>query len=324
MWRPCDPLPPAWEPCKDDQEEWKYDQALQDPNRCFGQGIASDPLVVWLDRRPRMRDRELVWAHNNFAKAIAKALGLTHAWVVRAAHAQQYARDAQGRKILIESPDRYLLVEADMHITLRFGSGLYECRLSAHAYVVLDGRGRPERYMTELVRRFRTGGGIGDDDGDDDGGKGKVGHPQLEFWPWYTPHRRSLPRRPVDLGPGWQAHANVGPYLDTYRPDARRIGDTYTPRSADKPPREPVFVDEKDDEDDENDNCGVIEGAITPELMALVQRCNAAYTEYQAFLQCLIQMDYPPAENMTELRAMGEQVVTMQREICREAMAAVV
>ncbi|KAI0875757.1 hypothetical protein GGS24DRAFT_275804 [Hypoxylon argillaceum] len=301
-WRPWDPIPPPHEPCKNDREEREYDLSLSDPNRCFGKGIEEDPMVIWIDR-PDYRNRNMVWAHNNFAKAIAKVLGFTHSWIIKGAHNQEYARDAAGRKILVQPPDRYLLKHADMHITLRLGTGLYECRLAAHAYVVLDASGHPDKYMSELARRFRRGGG---------------GDPRLEFWRWQSRHRRLLPRRPLNLGTNWEAHANVGPYLDTYRPDARAArGDTYTPRSDATPPRRTSYFASDGGESDGSDD-SFIEGTMTREMAALVERCNAAYFEYQAFHERLVAMEYPPADGLVELHAMREQIVTMQREVYHE------
>ncbi|KAJ2984071.1 hypothetical protein NUW58_g6144 [Xylaria curta] len=292
-WRHWDPIPPAYEPCKNDREEREYDLALSDPNRCFGQGIKDDPLVVWIDR-PAYLNRSLVWAHNNFAKSIAKVLGFTHTWIIKGAHDRQYARDCKGRKIAIEA-DRWLVRDADMHITLRLGTDLYSCRLSAHAYVVLDEEGNPARYMTELARRFKASGA----------------EPQLEFWRWENRHRRFLPRRPVSLGPNWEVHANVGPYLDTYRPDNRRTCDTYTPRRDDTPPRE-----SSDDDDDEN---AIFEGAMTDELAEMVRRCNSAYEDYTEFHEYLVAIGEISSDQVVELLTMREQIVTMQREVYREA-----
>ncbi|KAI0407148.1 hypothetical protein F4802DRAFT_595374 [Xylaria palmicola] len=292
VWREGEKIPPAYEPCKNDREEREYDLALSNPNRCFGQGIKDDPFVVWMERPPH-RNRALVWAHNDFAKSIAKALGLTHTWIIKAAHDRQYARDHKGRKIKI-SPDNFLVEEADMHITLRLGTDLYACSLSAHAYVVLDENGNPARYMTELARRFRQ----------------REGTPQLEFWRWQNHRRRFLPPRPVSLGENWEIHANVGPFLDTYRPDKRRIGDSYRPRRQNTPPR---FSSDDDDDDD------FIEGAITGELAALVRRCSSAHDDYREYHEELIAMGDTSPERMMELHAMREQIVTMQREIYREA-----
>ncbi|KAI8945599.1 hypothetical protein F4801DRAFT_122306 [Xylaria longipes] len=294
IWRHWDSIPPAYEPCKNDREEREYDLALSNPNRLFGQGTKDDPLVVWIDR-PAHRNRGLVWAHNNFAKSIAKVLGFTHTWIIKGAHDLQYARDEEGNKIPI-SPEKYLLQNADMHITLRLGTDLYSCRLAAHAYVVLDEDGNPARYMTELARRF--------------GQEGGASSPQLEFWRWENRRRRFLPRRPVSLGPNWEAHANVGPYLDTYRPDNRRTRDTYTPRSDDTPPRESSRMDDDDD---------IIEGAMTSELSSLVRRCHSAYEDYEEYHEELVAMGDASPERLIELHAMREQIVTMQREIYREA-----
>ncbi|KAI1750256.1 hypothetical protein F4782DRAFT_252204 [Xylaria castorea] len=297
-WRHWDSIPPAYEPCKNDREEREVDLALSNPNRCFGQGTVDDPLVVWIDR-PAYRNRGLVWAHNNFAKSIAKVLGFTHTWIIKGAHDLQYARDEEGRKIPTE-PGSYLLRDADMHITLRLGTGLYSCRLSAHAYVVLDGDGNPTRYITELARRFKQGGA--------------APLPQLEFWRWENYHRRFLPRRPVSLGPNWEIHANVGPYLDTYRPDNRRTRDTYTPRSDDTPPRESSSIGDDDDDDDD-----IIEGAMTSELSSLVRRWHSASEDYKEYHEELVAMGDGSPERLVELHAMREHIVTMQREIYREA-----
>ncbi|KAI0448364.1 hypothetical protein F5B21DRAFT_522208 [Xylaria acuta] len=295
IWQHWDSIPPAYEPCKNDREEREYDLALSNPNRCFGRGTVDDPLVVWIDR-PAYRNRGLVWAHNNFAKSIAKVLGFTHTWIIKGAHDLQYARDKEGNKIRID-PDKWLLLNADMHITLRLGTDLYSCRLSAHAYVVLDEDGNPARYMTELARRFRQEGGA-------------AASPQLEFWRWENYRRRFLPRRPVSLGPNWEVHANVGPYLDTYRPDGRRTRDTYTPRSDDTPPRESGSMDDDDD---------IIEGAMTSELSSLVRRCHSAYEDYEEYHEELVAIGDSSPERLIELHAMREQIVTMQREIYREA-----
>lgn len=312
-WRQWDPIPPAFEPCKDDREERRYDLALSDPNRCYGLGTQEDPLVVWIDK-PDYHNRNLVWAHNDFAKAIAKVLGLTHTWIIKGAHDRQYARDAEGRRIPI-SPDKYLLEEADTHITLRLGTGLYECNLSAHVYVLLDEDGNPARYMDELARKFRHG------DTSTKAKAGEGGDPQLTFWPWRNNRRRFLPRRPINLGPNWEVHANVGPYLDTYRPDGKRAGDTYTPRSHGTPPRE-----EQHDKTGVRtaDDYKVIEGAMTRELAALVARSNAAYAVYKEFHMRLVMMDYPPADGLRELHAMREHIATMQRDIYREGMGFIV
>ncbi|KAI2628223.1 hypothetical protein GGS21DRAFT_540604 [Xylaria nigripes] len=287
-WHQGQPIPPAFEPCKDNREEREYDLALCDPNRCFGKGVKDDPLVVWLNPPDRL-DRDVIWAHNNFAKAIAKLLGFTHTWIIKGAHNEQYARDKEGRKILI-GPNQYLIRDADMHITLRLGTDLYACRLASHAYVLLSERGTPERYMDELSRRFKTEGG----------------DLQIEFWPWRSQRRRFLPKREVGLGLNWQAHANVGPYLDTYRPDSRRVRDTYTPRDKNTPPR--------DDRDTE-----ILEGAMTPELAVLVSRCHAAYNVYKELHEEVAPMVDPPADKLRELHAMREQIVTMKREVYREA-----
>ncbi|KAI1820694.1 hypothetical protein F4861DRAFT_49231 [Xylaria intraflava] len=288
VWQHGNRFPPANEPCKDDREERDYDFALTNPNRCYGLGTKDDPLVIWLNSPGKM-GRDAIWAHNNFAKAIAKLLGLTHTWMIRGAHDQQYARDEEGRKILA-SPGRWLLREADMHITLRLGTGLYECRLSAHAYVALGESGSPERYMDELTRRFRE----------------KDSDVQIDFWQWGIRRRRFLPRRGLQLGENWELYANVGPYLDTYRPDRRRTRDTYTPRDKDTPPRE-------------HDGGEVLEGAMTPELAALVHRCHAAYDVYKNLHEELAALEDRPDHRMRELHAMREQIVTMKREIYREA-----
>ncbi|KAI1125571.1 hypothetical protein F5Y10DRAFT_227706 [Nemania abortiva] len=268
IWRLGDPIPPAYDPCKNSLEEQEYDLALSDPNSCFGTGTEEDPLVIWIDR-PDWRNRDAVWAHNNFAKAIAKVLGFTHTWIITRARDQQYALETEGRKGLASSEssfsDRYLLQETDMHISLRLGTGLYDCRLAAHAYVELNESGNPEKYMTALARRFRQ-------DGADT---------RLEFWRWENPRRRFLRRRPVSLGANWELHANVGPYLDTYRPGGRPMRDTYASGGDATPPR--TYLEGDD----------FIEGAMTRDMKALVQRCHAAYYDYQGFhersLQCSVK-----------------------------------
>ncbi|KAI0185587.1 hypothetical protein EV127DRAFT_473358 [Xylaria flabelliformis] len=294
-WRHWEPIPPAFEPCKNDREEREFDLALSNPNRCFGQGTVDDPLVVWIDR-PAHRNRSLVWAHNNFAKSIAKVLGFTHTWIIKGAHDLQYARDEKGNKILTESGS-WLLRNADMHITLRLGTDLYSCRLAAHAYIVLDEDGNPTRYITELARRFKQEG---------------AALPQLEFWRWESYHNRFLPRRPVSLGPDWEVYANVGPYLDTYRPDNRRTTDTYTPRSADTPPRESSSSSDDDDDD-------FMEGAMTSDLSSLIRRWQSAYEDYREYHEELVAIGDASPERLIELHAMREQILTMQREIYREA-----
>ncbi|KAI1436492.1 hypothetical protein GGR50DRAFT_650543 [Xylaria sp. CBS 124048] len=293
VWRQGQPLPPAFELCKDDREEREYDLALGDPNRCYGLGTKDDPLVIWLREPENTLDRDSIWAHNNFAKAIAKLLGLTHAWIIRGAHEVQYARDKDGQKIPHpDIKDKWLLRDADMHITLRLGSDLYGCNLSAHAYVVLGARGTPERYMDELARRFT----------DQTGGDGV----KIDLWRWRVLRRRFLPRRAhVSLGANWEAYANVGPYLDTYRPDGRRTTDTYTPRDKNTPPREEGRGE-------------ILEGAMTPEVAEQVSMCHAAYAIYKALHEELVAMQYPPDDKLTELHAMREQLVTMKREIYRE------
>ncbi|KAI8625949.1 hypothetical protein F5Y19DRAFT_479031 [Xylariaceae sp. FL1651] len=290
QWYQGDPIPWAFDPCKSDREERQYDLALSDPNRCFGKGIEEDPLVVWING-PDYLDRDMIWAHNSFAKAIAKILGFTHTWIIKDSHDRQYARDAEGRRIPI-SDDHYLLEDADMHITMRLGTGLYECRLAVHAYVLLDKKGNPREYMNKLTRRFMKSGG----------------DPQIELWPWRNYRRRFLPRRPIDLGTNWEIHANVGPYLDTYRPNERRTGDTYTPRQDSTPRRM----------DTQNED-GIIDGVMSRELADLVKQCNSAYDVYKAFHEDLASMEHPPLEKLRELHAMREQIVTMKREIRREA-----
>jgi len=299
MWHQGDPIPTAYEPCKNEREEREYQDALSDPNRCYGTGIKDDPLVVWL-KRPEdiITNRDQLWAHNNFAKAMAKLLGLTHTWIVKEAHDMEYARDNDGRKIPI-APQRYLLRDADMHITLRLGTNLYECRLSAHAYVQLDSMGNPEKYMTDLLRRFKRGDG---------------GDSQIEFWAWVNHHRRYLPRTPVCLGPNWEIHANVGPYLDTYRPNSRLTCDTYTPRSETTSPRGEYVEDEA-----AYQRGKVIEGAVTREIERLVRKCNSAYVVYKELHMELAVLEHPPVERLRELHAMREHVATMKREIYREA-----
>ncbi|KAI0544984.1 hypothetical protein F4679DRAFT_600023 [Xylaria curta] len=292
IWRHWEPIPPAYEPCKNDREEREFDMALSNPNRCFGLGTVDDPLVVWMDR-PAHRNRGLVWAHNNFAKSIAKVLGFTHTWIIKGAHNRQYARDEKGNKIPIESGS-WLVKNADMHITLRLGTDLYSCRLAAHAYVVLDEDGNPTQYITDFARRFKEEG---------------AALPQLEFWRWESHHRRLLPRRPVSLGPNWEVHANVGPYLDTYRPNNRRTGDTYTPQSPDTPPRE-----SPDDDDDY-----IIEGAMTAELSSLIRRWQSAFEDYKEYHEELVAIGDTSPERLIELHAMREQILTMQRDIYREA-----
>ncbi|GAW13701.1 hypothetical protein ANO14919_030900 [Xylariales sp. No.14919] len=298
MWRQGDPTPPACEPCKSDREEQEYDLALSDPNRCFGQGIKEDPLVVWIDR-PEHLKRDWVWAHNNFAKAIAKMLSFTHTWIIKGAHDRCYERDDEGRRLPMRQPDakwlppdRFLLRKTDMHITLRLGTDLYGCRLSAKAYVVLDGNGNPEKYMTETARRYMREGG----------------HRQVEFRRWQNYRRRRLPRREINLGPNWGIYANVGPYLDTYRPRKRRIDDAYAPRTDYTAPR--AYMENQDN---------IIKGALTRELHALVRHCHSAYSVYRAFHEELAQMANPPPEALIELHTMREHIATMKREIYREA-----
>ncbi|KAI1811955.1 hypothetical protein GGS20DRAFT_578673 [Poronia punctata] len=294
MWYQGDAIPPAYDPCKDDREEKTYSQALDDPNRCYGIGTEEDPLVIWMNSSSDKMDRDMLWANNNFAKAIAKILGFTHAWIIKEAHGVEYARDAKGRKIPTStSPNRYLLQEADMHITLRLGTGLYDCRLSAHAYVQLDDEGCPETYMTDLVRRYRK------HDGDS----------QIEFWPWRNAHRRTRPRKPMFLCqmPNWEVHANVGPYLDTYRPDNRWAGDTYTPRKPSTPPRE-----ESDSGSD------IIEGTLTEEMSKLMTRCKSTYDSYKEMHREVMALGDPPVDRLRQLQAVRERFYTMKREIYRE------
>ncbi|KAI1265463.1 hypothetical protein F5Y18DRAFT_427061 [Xylariaceae sp. FL1019] len=292
MWYQTKSLPPAFDPCKDAKEEFKYNQALSDPNRVYGVGTEEDPLVVWMSH-PDDLDRELVWTHNNFAKAIAKSLGLTHTWIIKGAHNQEYARDAYGRKIWDSVKKKWLTKEADMHITLRLGTGLYDCNLSAHAYVLLDDRNCPQKYMDTLTRAFM---------------KGK-GDSQIEFWPWKNYRSREVPRRDINLGHDWELHANVGPYLDTYRPDERVSGDTYTPRKHNEHPLE-------------NEDRRVV-GRMTNELAALQDKCDTAYEVYKALHFELTAMERPCQNKMRELHAMREQIITMKREAYREAAAVI-
>ncbi|KAI1193329.1 hypothetical protein F5X97DRAFT_328698 [Nemania serpens] len=298
-WRRRDPIPPAFDPCRTAREEQEYDLALSNPNRCFGKGTTDDPQVIWIER-PDHLNRNLVWAHNNFAKAIAKLLGLTHTWIIKCAHNLQYERDTEGRR-MSTPPHRYLLRDADMHITLRLGTGLYACRLSARAYVALDKSGNPEKYMTELTRRFRR----------------EHRDARLEFSRWSHGRRRVLSRRALNLGHNWEVHANVGPYLDTYRPQGRRTRETYMSR------RRP---DHEYEYEGGNGRDFVIDGAKTPELAALVSRCHAAYDEYRAFHRALVadmeKGSSPEIETearRVELYLMSEQVATMKREVYREA-----
>ncbi|KAI0532985.1 hypothetical protein GGR58DRAFT_522200 [Xylaria digitata] len=299
-WWHEDPVPPACEPCKNNREEQEYDIALSDPNRCFGQGIEDDPLVVWIDRPEHLR-RDWVWAHNNFAKAIAKELGFTHTWIIKASSDRQYMRDDRGRNLSMHQlgvgtewlpPDRFLLKKTDMHITLRLGTDLYGCRLSAHAYVALDANGNPESYMAEPAARFMAEGG----------------YRQLDFWRWENYHKRILPRRPVNIGPNWEIHANVGPYLDTYRPQNRWIDDLSTSGSDYALMRE--CMENKD---------YIIKGSMTRELRALVRQCHSAYNTYHALHDELAPMKAPTLESLRELYAMREFILTMKREIYREA-----
>ncbi|TGJ82163.1 hypothetical protein E0Z10_g6619 [Xylaria hypoxylon] len=283
MWRQRDPIPPAYEPCKNDREEREYDLALSDPNRCFGRGIKEDPLVVWIDR-PKSLKRDWVWAHNNFSKAIAKMLGFTHTWIMKSASDMQYVRDNEGRKLSIRQPgtgwlpaDRFLLRKTDMHITLRLGTDLHGCRLSARAYVVLDKNGNPERYMTELARRFER----------------EAGDRQLGFWRWQTADGVFSP----DDASIWDG---TGRFMLT-------SGHTQIPTGR---TMEGEYMKSKH---------GVIKGAMARELRALVRRCHSAYNAYQAFHEELAPMKDPSPEGLRELHVMREHIVTMKREIYREA-----
>ncbi|KAI3333721.1 hypothetical protein F4824DRAFT_232198 [Ustulina deusta] len=300
VWRQQDPIPSACELCENKQEEREYDLALTNPNRCFGRGIKEDPLVVWIDRT-QYRKRDVVWGHNNFAKAIAKMLGLTHTWIIKAAQDRQYARDAEGSTIPKPdtgtkdpglAPDRLLLEETDMHIELRLGTGLYDCRLSAHVYVMLDKSGNPERYMTKRARTFKR--------------KGE--DRQLTFWRWQNCRKRLRSRRPISLGRNWEVYANVGPYLDTYRPYNRGTRNTCTPPNDTTPPRE--YLENDDD---------IFQGAMTDELRGMVRKCHAAYDVYEASHKQLAPMQNPGLESVRELHVMREHIVTMKREIYREA-----
>ncbi|KAJ3580379.1 hypothetical protein NPX13_g191 [Xylaria arbuscula] len=301
MWLQQDPMLTAHDPCKNYQEEREYDLALRDPNRCFGQGTKEDPLVVWL-ARPRHLKRDLVWKHNNFAKSIAKMLGCTHTWIIKTATNKKYGRDADGRRHLTntractETSDtphrskRYILEHTDMHIELRLGTDLYDCRLSARAYVVLDKRKNPDGYMTELGRRFNRKG---------------MGR-QLEFQRWDNPRTRVLSREPIRLGPNWNAHANVGPYLDTYRPSKASANVECTPRNVNPPTRE--FVDK----------LGFCGGGMSDEMRAMVRRCHVDYGVYQRLHDELVSSEDPSLEDIAELQLLREHLVTTKREIYRE------
>ena len=283
MWRQQDPIPPACDPCKNHREEREYELALRDPNRCFGRGSKEDPLVIWLDR-PRHLNRGLVWKHNNFAKSIAKMLGLTHTWIIKGATNGKYVRDADGRRrFTTDNTDtgtlnsyprskRFVLEKTDMHIDLRLGTDLYDCRLSARAYVALDKHGSPDRYTTKLARRFVR--------------KGESG--QLEFQRWENPMRRTLARRAIGLGPNWMLHANVGPYLDTYRPSKPRVDDAYTSLNAGAPTRE--FIE----------NLNFVGGEMSDDTRAMVRRCHADYRVYKMLHDELAPMEHQPPERVAE------------------------
>ncbi|KAI0144346.1 hypothetical protein GGR57DRAFT_507567 [Xylariaceae sp. FL1272] len=292
-WHQSDPIPEACDPCQNAREEREYDYALGKPNLVYGLGTVEDPMVIWLNGLPTL-NRNMIWAHNNFAKAAAKILGFTHTWIAKGAHDEEYARTWAGRKIWCPETNSWLTRDADMHITMRLGIGLYDCRLSAHAYVVLSDAGCPEKYMGgDFARKLMK----------------KDSDSQIEFWPWRHSHIRELPRGEIRLGRNWELHANVGPYLDTYRPDERRSGDTYTPRET--------------AEHEWNGEDRRVVGRMTPELAALRDKCDAAYGVYKALHFELAAMERPCQKKMRDLHAMREQIVTMKREAYREAGAVI-
>ncbi|KAI0103896.1 hypothetical protein GGR51DRAFT_235617 [Nemania sp. FL0031] len=290
VWRLGDPIPPAYDPCGNYCEEREHDLALRDPSSCYGTGTEEDPLVVWLDR-PDYRDRAMIWAHNNFAKAIAKLLGFTNTWIIKRVDNKQYVPDTEGKKGLAGSCARYVLRETDTHITLRLGTGLYDCQLTAYAYVTVDEHGNPEKYNTEQMRRFRQDGG----------------ETRIEFRCWENKRPRTIPRRPVSLGSNWQIHANVGPYLDTYRPFDRR---RRIPAMKWRDGNARRWYLKNDD---------FLEGPMTRDVEALVGRCHAAHFGYEAVHEKLAAMECAPSDRLIEFHLMREKIVTMQRDAYRES-----
>ncbi|KAI0382340.1 hypothetical protein F5Y04DRAFT_280122 [Hypomontagnella monticulosa] len=213
-WTVGDPMPPPHGLCRVDEEELRYQNALTHPNKTFGLGTMDNPLVVWLEWDPcKERKADLtvqpswIWSHNNFAKGIAKCLGLTHAWIIMASHDKEIDRNEKGQKIKIgaDSNDKpiYQIVDVDMHITLRFGTGLNECTLSCHAYVDLDGEGNPYQFTEDQFRHYEA-----------DERRG------VKFWTWNIRRKQSIPHYRLNSDPArsWWAYADTGPYVDYERP----------------------------------------------------------------------------------------------------------
>ncbi|KAI1073809.1 hypothetical protein F5B20DRAFT_586913 [Whalleya microplaca] len=302
-WYRGDPIPPAFDPCKSAEEEERYNNALRNPNRVYGTGTADDPLVVWMNKID-LKNYDWIWAHNNFAKAIAKSLALTHVWIIKTAHDCQYKRD-EGFKIPVDGSlsssstgsreNEFFIEPADMHITLRFGTNLYECRLSAHAYVTLDCDGNPHEYLQEVARKFWK------DDSN-----------QIELWPWKVFRNRVLQRGEFDLGQSWQQFANMGPFLSTYRPDPQRLGDSYLSPSAENP-RAAV-----------NDTAFTHDGnghkiAISHDLYEEALQVNRDWEEYKALHDELSALENPPEDKLSALWVMREHLATRKRGFMRDA-----
>ncbi|KAI2615821.1 hypothetical protein GGS26DRAFT_603944 [Hypomontagnella submonticulosa] len=218
-WALEDRMPPAYPLCLNDQEELRYHHALAHPNRTFGLGTIENPLVVWLEWYPT-DEREAVdnvspswiWSHNNFAKGMAKRLGLTCVWIVKPSHDKQYKKNEKGQKIEIgrheDGRPIYEIEEHDMHMTLRFGTGLNACTLHCHVYVTVDEAGNPYKFTEDEFRNYKEGERHGN-----------------KFWTWVSSRKPLNPNFHLNFDPAasWQEYVDTGPYIDYSRPGPQRF-----------------------------------------------------------------------------------------------------
>ena len=172
QWHPGMDLPPAEDPCKNRAETYELELAMEDEARNFGIATVDDPMIIWLHNLPLDDMREdMVSCTNDIATLVAQAAGLPYVWVIREPHNLEYLRDENGGKIFDpENPNKQLLAHTDYHVTLRLGTGLFDCVVTAHAWVVMNDRGLPQRL---IKKEDRTPAYI------------RYGHgEEITFWPW--------------------------------------------------------------------------------------------------------------------------------------------
>lgn len=249
-------------------------------NRVYGKGTKSDPLVLWMNL-PEQIDRDMIWSHNNFARAAAKSVGLTHAWIIKERHSKTAARGEDGEKLY--GPAGRVMKEDDMHITVRLGSGIYDCNLSAHIYVDLDAAGNPVEFMKEPSRRHSRSSSSSSSRG------------PITFWPWRIARTRQTPKTGVSLGAQWESYANTGPYLDTYRPEGSGAKRHLSPKCRFARP----------------DTC-----EEAKELEAMKMRVDGLWAEYKKSVDEIKEAGGEPSrEEKGRLLLMAEKIGTLEREI---------